>query len=247
MQLKCRSCNAELHPRDVDFDALRATCRRCGWQLGGDQQRSPYRAVVAADRDATAASDDDYQAPAAETRRQAVQLAQRIPPMPHYITVDERGQGPKGGSLLITVAPHRWVQGIFGLFVMALWAAILYLQARPIPWALVGPALAVGVLYIMTILVNHTDVTVAGGVLQVRHRPLPWPGRRLSTDGLVQLYVDERVHKNQRSYALCAKWRDKTITLVRGLREPQGALFLERKVETYLGIVDRPVDGEFVV
>ena len=47
------------------------------------------------------------------------------------------------------------------------------------------------------------------------------------------------------SYALSAILAGgKRVKLVSGLDQPEDALFLEQKIEGYLGITDRPVAGE---
>jgi hypothetical protein len=97
--------------------------------------------------------------------------------------------------------------------------------------------------------VNSTRIAVEGGILTVRHGPLPWPGNRsLPVADLQQLFCEEVVgSKGSRSYRLNAVLKTgKKLRLVTALKEPDQALYLEQLLETRLGIVDVAVAGEYV-
>lgn len=92
---------------------------------------------------------------------------------------------------------------------------------------------------------NETRIEVTEGLLVLEHGPLPWPGRyRLRADVLQQLYCEEQVtSKGHRRYSLHALLpRGRRFLLLRGTREV--LRFLEREIETWLGIENRRVRGE---
>jgi hypothetical protein len=98
---------------------------------------------------------------------------------------------------------------------------------------------------------NHTDILVTASDLEVRIRPVPWPGdRTISKAEIGQLFVREKVNKDSygrisRSYEI--HWidlHDRRRPLVRGLRVHE-ALYLEARLEEILGIEDQPVSGAY--
>ena len=113
-----------------------------------------------------------------------------------------------------------------------------------VPHVWVGVGL---VYYCLALFLNSTTVQVSGGLLTVRHAPLPWRGRRsLSTADVMQLFVlEKRGNKGTISYELCAAMRDgKRQSLVRGLNDELEARFLEVRLEQVMNIIDAPVEGE---
>lgn len=95
-------------------------------------------------------------------------------------------------------------------------------------------------------LVNHTELRLRGGSLEVRHGPLPWPAPpRLPTASLDQIYAAVVIGKNTRAYQLHARQKDASVyKLVGGLPRPEMARYLEQRIEAWLELEDRPVDGE---
>ena len=99
---------------------------------------------------------------------------------------------------------------------------------------------------------NHTDIHVSASKVEIRIRPIPWPGKRIidSTE-ISQLFVREKVNKDSygrisRSYEVhCVDSRNQRRPLVRGLRVHE-ALYLENRLEEILGIENQPVSGAYV-
>lgn len=97
---------------------------------------------------------------------------------------------------------------------------------------------------------NCTRIKVTPGELSIRHYPLPWPGGRvLQRQEIDQLFCAENTVYTKvgpistfELFALAPGGA--RLKLVAGLDHPADALFLEQKIETHLGIGDKPVAGE---
>ncbi len=103
---------------------------------------------------------------------------------------------------------------------------------------------------------NRTEIDVSGDELTIRHVPLWWPspgGGTYHRGRIDQLWVQEITHKGGRggetvighSYDLMIVMRGtaREVPIIRGITEPDVALFLEARVEDALGITDRDVGG----
>ena len=102
--------------------------------------------------------------------------------------------------------------------------------------------------------VNKTRIAIEGGVLSVRHGPLPWArARRVAVSDVKQLFCREVLHgrsrgvrRRRRTYDLCAVLEEGSdAPLLRGLPEPEEAQYLEQLLEEKLAIVPAPVAGEY--
>jgi len=102
----------------------------------------------------------------------------------------------------------------------------------------------------LTGFVNTTTVTVNRSGIEVRHGPLPWPGNKTLDSGeIAQLYVSPRQvsskNASQIVYDVTAVGPDnREIVLVKGVENDNAAVFMERRIETWLGIEDRQVPGQ---
>lgn len=229
VQLTCKQCGAELHARDVDFDALRASCRACGWQIGGARQGAYRDRAV---EEATRSLID-------ESESQRVPL----PPLPHNISIVSASEGAVE-RLVVEIQPERlWRVVLVALVVALQGASYVVLRRAPI-------LLAVGTFAFVTwisgaFMGNRRTLTVERGQLRVAFWPFPRPAKTIEVTELDQLWVDEYVHRGDTTYRLLARKKDgKRVVLVDQLTEPTGALHLERRIEELLGIVDKPVSGE---
>lgn len=118
--------------------------------------------------------------------------------------------------------------------------------------ATVVNASVLGLILVMTTLLvtSRTSVRVGDGWIRVRHRRYLFPVvRSYGTDGLAQLFtIRVRGHDAAETFYrfhLVALGKDgRKSILVPGLRLREQARFLERVVESHLGIADRPVHGE---
>lgn len=229
MQLACKSCGHELHSSDVDFEALRASCRHCGWQLGGGAETAYRTALAATPDDAPKENEPPPSRP--------------LPWLPSYITVTEWGSGAER-MLEINIKPRqRWA--VFLLVPLLLFqVAILVVVGKGVP-LVVAPFYMVLGYALAAYMGNRRHVYVSKDTLSVTSSPLPWFTTRIPVGDLVQLWVDEMMLRDGgTAYRLRAKLRHRDVILVDMLDDASGALHLERRIEEMLGIADVPVPGE---
>jgi hypothetical protein len=94
---------------------------------------------------------------------------------------------------------------------------------------------------------NSTFVEVGEGTLRVTHRPLPFPGKRtLGASDIRQLFCVERTgRKGSVTYDVMAQLASGRETkLVTGFSTDREARFIEQRIESRLGLANRPVSGE---
>lgn len=227
MGITCQHCGRDVPPENVNVQTSIAKCASCGAVFGFASQVPG----------ATAA------------------YAKRRVEMPKGYSLDM-----EAADLVIT---RRWFSWkyvallFFCLFwdgFLVFWYAMAFTKGAPLVMK-VFPVLhvAVGVFLTYTVaagFLNRTKIRLNSMELSVKHYPLPWPGnRKLGRQELEQLFCEEKMNANRNgvsySYALHAVLRGGSrIKLVSGLDSPEQALFLEQKIESHLGIADRPVAGE---
>lgn len=129
------------------------------------------------------------------------------------------------------------------------------LVKSPILW-LFG-ALSIGAIYSAVAgLLNKSSILVSKEALEVRHKPVPWPGnKRLLVEDIKQLYTKEKrstdSDKNTtityQVYVVTGNrnGNEKDIKLISGLEKNEQAVFIEREIEKYLGIIDEDLSTEF--
>jgi hypothetical protein len=99
----------------------------------------------------------------------------------------------------------------------------------------------------LAFLLNSTFVEIEGGELRIRHRPLPFPGRRtVRVIDVQQLFSVERTgRKGSVTYDVMARLAsDRETKLVGGFSSEREARFVEERIERRLGLADRPISGE---
>lgn len=102
----------------------------------------------------------------------------------------------------------------------------------------------------LSMLFNHTHITVSQGQLSIEHRPIPaWKGNKhYPTDEIDQFYVIQKTgNKGKKYYEFRCKMIDgKDIKLIGNNGMSVGKMKeLEEKLERYIGIIDHPVAGEY--
>lgn len=234
MQLTCRSCGVELHPADVDMDALQAKCRHCGWVFG--HPVSPHRQRASSEAEPNPSMD--------------TQESQELP-LPQGLSVESSSPG----HLEVRVDRKSIYTLLFlsGMTILLLFAAVKLAYPLVLPWYLVIGFIFMPLLtgYCAAVAgVNTVLVSTDGSSLRIKHGPLPWFGSRLiSRKHLRQLYVSETEVRTDygvdRTYNVRAQVIEGDVSIISGLAEPQTALYLERKFEHVLRIMDVPVDGEY--
>jgi hypothetical protein len=224
-ELRCKSCGAPLAPENVVERLNMARCGHCG-------------AVFAVERTE----------PQAGIRRDRPQV-----PLPKGMEVVDLGS-----SFEIR---RRWFSPVFLFLVffclfwngfMIVWHGIALSQGL---WfmscfGLIHTAVGVALLYYTVAgFVNTTVVRVAQGLIEVQHGPLPWPGNKsLEAHEVEQFYCREQAGKSdsaQRTYEVMVLRKSNVRdTLVKGLPDPDQALYIEQELERYLRIADEPIGGE---
>ena len=234
-ELRCRRCGAAIEARDVLEELAIAKCRFCSTVM-------------------------DLSA-----RDGRVELPQQAPPPARRpaVPVPERFKVEQQGSTLSIEWSWFTFATVFLLVFCFFWDGFLafwYLGAASADEApvfvylfpLIHVAVGVGLTWTaLAGLLNHTRLEVERGVMRVHHGPLPWPGNReLQVGEIDQFFCDESVHrgKNSTTYTynlhVILKSGGQRLKLIGRLEKPEQALFLEHRLETFLGIVDVPISGE---
>lgn len=240
MKLSCPSCGGPIPASDVNIQQAIAKCSRCDTVFRIDQQLPPVK----------------------ELREQP------DVPLPKRFRVDDLGT-----ELVISwswFSPAIFFLLFFCIFwdgFLVVWYSIvlglglggLGGEKGPSGWPLLFMAIfpvlhvAVGVgltYFVLASFVNRTTVRVDRGELTIRHGPVPFPGNKtLLTSDLTQFYCSETVHNHRRSssvsYELNAVHTDGSkVKLLSGLTELDQGLFLEQRLERFLGIENERVPGE---
>jgi len=143
--------------------------------------------------------------------------------------------------------------GIIFFFLEKLWfspGVPFLMKFAPILHLLVG----LGLIYtVASIFLNKTYVDVYDGMLNIHHDPIPHyrSKKSIELDSLDQLYVKEKIKKTKNGVkhtyelrAILSDREDIKLLNVIGL-ESQDLFRLEKELEEYIGMVDKPVSGEF--
>jgi len=126
----------------------------------------------------------------------------------------------------------------------SLLTGIFFLMFPSFGW-LLGPY------YLLASYKNQTTISVTNKTLSIKHAPIPWIGNRdIPSSNLAQLYVRQgkrvgTIFNPRYLYDLRAKLKNgRDINLVGNLASKEVGHFLEKQIESYLGIIDQPIQGE---
>jgi len=102
----------------------------------------------------------------------------------------------------------------------------------------------------LSMLFNHTEITVSQGQLSIEHRPIPaFKGNKYyPTADIDQFYVKQKTGSKGKKYYefRCKMIDDKDILLISNTgMTVEKMKELEQKLERYIGITDQPVEGEY--
>ena len=138
-----------------------------------------------------------------------------------------------------------------GIMVTMFWVALENGQHEMLLFGSVHAAVGLGILYsVLMRLFNRTRITISYRDIEVRHGPFPWPGSRsIPVYELEQVYVRRVLIRTKNGtrhvFRLIAVDKsDNEVVLLKSLESEDHALFIEREIETILGIKDRRVEGE---
>jgi len=109
---------------------------------------------------------------------------------------------------------------------------------------------------IVSTLINRTSISVDDQQLSIEHKPLKIPFIKeynINVDDIDQLYVKRYVSSRTNgvaNYAFSVNAKvsgingNKDVSILKGLKKENKALYIEQEIELYLGIKDRRVPGE---
>ena len=89
---------------------------------------------------------------------------------------------------------------------------------------------------------NKTDIFVSDDLMEIKIGPIPWRGNvKLETANIKQIFIQKQVagseKKRKVTYAvLINNQNGKVVKLVGGLEGQDQALFIEQRIENYLGM-----------
>lgn len=227
-QLLCPNCSAPIPAENVNISTMAAVCPQCAHVFAFTTLLNPSIQQI------------------------------RMP--------DKEIQLPKGfvirrgiSDLLIDVKWKNTRRKGFFTFFTILWNAMLLpfiftvIATREIEIALfmsVHVAVGAGLLfYTLALWLNTTLITVDKRGIDVRHIPIPvpfTPKRYVEAKNIEQLYVEEYVPSKTNgqpdiTFGLRCKTKDgQDFRLVPGFQNANQPLYLEREIEKFLAIEDRP-------
>jgi hypothetical protein len=222
--LRCQQCDALIHPRDVDYEALEARCRRCGWAFG--KIESPYRrgrATALAERE-----EEDVIKPGV--------------PRPNNVEVREDGASTTiryraysradviGWSLLVLCAVIASSAAAFAATSSLLGSAVIVTAVAVMLYGLLA-----SVRYPRDLVLDAFELRVQIGPLTVARYPI---------GAITQLGVTDEVGLGHRiRYHLSARIEDVNVPLLTVARALDG-LYLEQELERRLDLGEEPLPGE---
>jgi hypothetical protein len=240
MLLTCRACGGPIKKENIDVKMAVAKCPWCSALFG------------VADEIKTIDDVPPAEAAAAPVERPKV-------PLPDGVITEE---GP--GQLRLT---RRWWSPtlIFLAFFCVVWDSFLifwYFMAFSkgpgggfgllmAAFPCVHVAVGVGLTYATIAgFFNRTTIDVGNGVLSIRHGPVPWPGNiDLHTADIDQIYCTEKTTRGRSGGSSCRYIVNALLKngrkkkLAANLTEQDQALYIEDRIERFLGIKNQPVAG----
>jgi len=221
--MNCYHCNAEIPPQNLDQSRQLIHCSDCQAviSLTGDEHTS-YSAGLS---QTLAPAPDGLQI---IRRKDKLQITRRWAQKGAALTMLTVGLVWNGITVILLVGNQSLL--LLGLLFLALGLLVLY-------FALVA-------------LVNQLIITASPQWLTIENRPLPaWGNKQIQASRISQLYVQQIKHKSKNSvsfsYALNAVTTDGDHQpLAFGLEKAPHAFELEREIEQFLSIKDKPVAEE---
>jgi len=220
----CRQCGAFIPDENIDYGRLLAICPGCAAELPiqWDKRKGLLEKRRPHPVDKPARFD---------VRHQGSGLEIRVP----WIRIKYFFMAP--GALLLTGFTLYW---IIPSLDRSAWGTVAVLMV-PCAWGLF-------LLYLVLAgLLNSTHLRIGHGELAVAHGPVPFPGVRLKTWDVQQVYCIKRVRRSRSgtvfaSYILYAATRDGSRRRLLGdLAGPGEAWYLEQEIENALDLDDRLV------
>lgn len=159
-----------------------------------------------------------------------------------YMHIQKKWVGQS--TLIIGLLFLVWV----GVFLRTFKLVAEGIRDGDLPLILLALLFAVGAALLAYFLVanwlNKTDIFVNKYLIEIRISPMPWRGNmQLDTADIKEFFVERHVagSEKKRKVTFAVLFRqnnDKTTNLVSGLESQDQALFIEKRIENYLGMSD---------
>lgn len=249
MQLNCGQCGAPFRAADLQLNRGIAICSACG-----SVQRLP--------EPATSEFPNANDARASRKPRGDVPVPARVAVEDHGHELEIRHRWFQWPLLFLLFFAIAWDSFLVGWYWMLTSGPFGGDRGIPGPFKLIfflfpiaHVAVGIGLTYfVMAGLCNSTVIRVVHGMLSVRHGPLPWLGNiDLATEGIEQINCQNKLHKSRDEhghsttsihYDVHAVIGGQQQKLLSGLHDAEHALFIEQRLERFLGIENRQVAGE---
>lgn len=231
MQLACPNCATSILADNVNIKDLVAKCHHCNNVFGF--------------------TNSDLPAP--ERNRPEIMLPSGFEAYNSLSALDieiswRRTSKSMGFLIFFTLF---W-NGILSIFVVTALATGAY---EMLLFTSIHLLVGIGLLYfVIATLLNKTYVYVSRREISIEHRPLRipfYPNRNLQATDLDQLYVKKYSSgktngRTNWAFSVVARMRTGSdVTLVKGLRMPEQATYLEQQIEKFLTIEDRAMEEEW--
>ncbi|HMQ60322.1 MAG TPA: hypothetical protein PKE06_06625 [Flavilitoribacter sp.] len=231
--LYCPNCNSLIPAADINIASLVAKCNHCN-------------SVFSFDRQVSAVPERSY-------KRAEVMLPRGFEAFSTLSALDVeiswRQTSDGMGFLLFFTLFWNFIVFIFVFIGLASgeYKMLLFISVH----LLVGVSL---LYYVIATFVNKTYIQVSRRQVSIVHTPLKLPfykDKSIFSNELDQLYVQRYVASTtngqpNHAFALQARLKNgREIRLIKGLKHPDQAAYLEQQIEKFLTIEDRPMEGEY--
>lgn len=228
-KLSCPNCRAEILSEDINIDKLVAKCRSCHHVFSFEEQIQQ-----------------------AQRHRPEVLLPPGIEAYSTPGEVDMVISWRQSNSSFMTLFTILWNTFLIPFVYIAFTSG----DIRVLLGISIHLIIGLGLLYNMIAnFINTTEVNVDRQRLLIEHQPLHFPfykEHHVPTSDIRQVFIKKYVASKTNgmpnfAFSVNVELDSKrTIQLVRGLKHPDQAMYIEQQVERFLEIEDRPVEEEWL-
>lgn len=227
--LTCPKCKHFINGEDINIEKTIARCQHCHHVFGFAHDSKTGKLV-----------DEQLMPEGVETLKLRSELDIRL---------SWQKTTSKGGRNFMTLFTFMWnlilLPFVLVILLTGNWSILLFISLHL--------AVGIGLLwYTLAVYFNKSSLTISDRFLRVRSLPIPLPSFKatnLEVADIDQLYVSKYTASTSNgvpnyAYALYAVMKDGTkVSLLRGMnRETQR--YIEREIESYLGIKNKKVSEE---
>ena len=225
-QLKCPNCQSDIPASDVNIKELVAKCQHCHHVFNF--------------------TDKNY----AVKNRPEIVMPAGIESFSLLSELNIEISWRKSVNSFLTFFTILWNLFLVPFILFAIFSGEIMALVGISLHVLIGVSL---LYYTLVCFVNTTYIMVNHYRILVEHKPLRlpfYPNRDIGVHEIDQLYTHEYVAsttngKPDYAYAVHLKLKDKSdIRLIKGLKNPDQALYIEQEIEDFLKIDDKAVKGE---